>query len=173
MRCSKRFAGFELQTFQGSCFACRYFEDSNLYAKRWQRREPQTLTVLKKAVLDASTTEVARRLQFQAFDLDGNGTISKSEIDMMLSLIRGAEPSVEEVDEIMANADPAQSSGKQLKVQHTLRHASDFTSLLLHSINIRAQCPRTLFTVTHFFCLLAMTGRATSQTCNAFLMARF
>lgn len=26
----------------------RYFEDSNLYAKRWQRREPQTLTVLKK-----------------------------------------------------------------------------------------------------------------------------
>ncbi|CAE7241663.1 Cetn4, partial [Symbiodinium pilosum] len=96
-----------LQTWLHNYVEYRYFEDSNLYAKRWQRREPQTLTVLKKAVLDASTTEVARRLQFQAFDLDGNGTISKSEIDMMLSLIRGAEPSVEEVDEIMANADPA------------------------------------------------------------------
>eukprot|EP00439_Symbiodinium_sp_Y106_P015570 s5485_g2.t1 len=42
----------------------RYFEDSNLYAKRWQRREPQTLTILKKAVLDSSTTEVARKFQF-------------------------------------------------------------------------------------------------------------
>ncbi|CAJ1370837.1 unnamed protein product [Effrenium voratum] len=85
----------------------RYFEDSNLYAKRWQRREPQTLTVLKKAVLDTSTTEVARRFQFQAFDLDGNGTVSKSEIDMMLTLVRGEEPSKEEVDEIMLKADPA------------------------------------------------------------------
>ena len=36
------------------------------------------MTVLKKAVLDSTTTEVARKFQFQAFDLDGNGTISKS-----------------------------------------------------------------------------------------------
>lgn len=85
----------------------RYFEDSNLYAKRWQRREPQTLTVLKKAVLDSTTTDVARRFQFQAFDLDGNGTISKSEMDMMLTLVRGEVPSPEEVEEIMVKADPA------------------------------------------------------------------
>ena len=91
----------------------RYFEDSNLYAKRWQRREPQTLTVLKKAVLDSSTTEVARKFQFQAFDLDGNGTISKSEIDMMVSLIRGKEPTVEEIEEIMVKADPALSLAKE------------------------------------------------------------
>lgn len=89
-------------------FGCdRYFEDSNLYAKRWQRREPQTLTVLKKAVLDSTTTDVARRFQFQAFDLDGNGTISKSEMDMMLTLVRGEVPSPEEVEEIMVKADPA------------------------------------------------------------------
>ena len=78
-----------------------------MYAKRWQRREPQTLTVLKKAVLDSSTTEVARKFQFQAFDLDGNGTISKSEIDMMVTLVRGAEPTVEEIEDIMVKADPA------------------------------------------------------------------
>ena len=50
------------------------------------------MTVLKKAVLDSTTTEVARRFQFQAFDLDGNGTISKSEMDMMMTLVRGAPP---------------------------------------------------------------------------------
>jgi len=85
----------------------QYFEDSNLYAKRWQRREPQTMTVLKKAVLDSTTTEVARRFQFQAFDLDGNGTISKSEMDMMMTLVRGAPPTPEEVEEVMVKADPA------------------------------------------------------------------
>jgi len=96
-----------LQTWLHNYVEYRYFEDSNLYAKRWQRREPQTLTVLKKAVLDSSTTEVARKFQFQAFDLDGNGTISKSEIDMMVTLVRGAEPTVEEIEDIMVKADPA------------------------------------------------------------------
>ena len=65
------------------------------------------MTVLKKAVLDSTTTEVARRFQFQAFDLDGNGTISKSEMDMMMTLVRGAPPTPEEVEEVMVKADPA------------------------------------------------------------------
>eukprot|EP00441_Pelagodinium_beii_P006053 CAMPEP_0197687510 /NCGR_PEP_ID=MMETSP1338-20131121/104075_1 /TAXON_ID=43686 ORGANISM="Pelagodinium beii, Strain RCC1491" /NCGR_SAMPLE_ID=MMETSP1338 /ASSEMBLY_ACC=CAM_ASM_000754 /LENGTH=54 /DNA_ID=CAMNT_0043269615 /DNA_START=59 /DNA_END=220 /DNA_ORIENTATION=+ len=47
------------------------------------------MTILKKAVLDSSTTEVARRFQFQAFDLDGNNSISKGELDMMLTLVKG------------------------------------------------------------------------------------
>ncbi len=65
------------------------------------------MTVLKKAVLDSTTTEVARRFQFQAFDLDGNGTISKSEMDMMMTLIRGEPPTPEQVEEVMVKADPA------------------------------------------------------------------
>eukprot|EP00931_Biecheleriopsis_adriatica_P005709 TRINITY_DN107194_c0_g1_i1.p1 TRINITY_DN107194_c0_g1~~TRINITY_DN107194_c0_g1_i1.p1 ORF type:complete len:1503 (-),score=410.13 TRINITY_DN107194_c0_g1_i1:97-4557(-) len=96
-----------LQTWLHNYVEYRYFEDSNLYAKRWQRREPQTMTVLKKAVLDTSTTEIARRFQFQAFDLDGNGTVSKNELDMMTCLIRGEEVPKEEIDEIFATADPA------------------------------------------------------------------
>lgn len=71
------------------------------------------MTVLKKAVLDSTTTEVARRFQFQAFDLDGNGTISKSEMDMMLTLVRGEPPSAEEVEEMMVKADPAPRTALQ------------------------------------------------------------
>lgn len=85
----------------------KFNADETLWAKRWQRREPQTITVLKKAVLDSSTTELARKFQFQAFDLDGNGSISKAEMDQMICLVRGQEVPAEEIEGIFAEADPA------------------------------------------------------------------
>lgn len=85
----------------------KYFEGTAVYAKRWQRREPQTMTILKKAVLESTTTELARRFQFQAFDLDGNGSVSKSEMDALVCMVKGEVVSPEEIDEIMATADPA------------------------------------------------------------------
>lgn len=96
-----------LQSWLHNYVAEKYFEGAELYAKRWRRREPNTLTVLKKAVLDSATTELARRFQFQAFDLDGSGAISKSEMDAMVCMVNREVVAPEIVDEIMATADPA------------------------------------------------------------------
>lgn len=85
-------------------------EDGTLRAYRWRRGEPQTLSLLKRKVLESSTTEVARRMQFQAFDLDGNGSISRGEMEYMITQVRGGISS-EELDAIMGQVDPAQTGG--------------------------------------------------------------
>jgi len=84
----------------------RYFEDDNIYAKRWERRKTQTLMIQKRAVLESKSTELARKFQFQAFDLDGNGCVTRAELDQVLYLVRGAEVPAEEIDEMMNQADP-------------------------------------------------------------------
>lgn len=96
-----------LQTWLSNYAQEGYFEaNPSIYAKRWQRRQPNTLTILKKAVVESSSTELARKFQFQAFDLDGNGSISKSEMHHMLRMVKG-EVSDEDMDEVMLKADPA------------------------------------------------------------------
>jgi len=83
-----------------------YEEDGSLTAKRWRRGEQQTMSVLKRAVLDAASTELARKMQFQAFDLDGNNSISRGEMEYMLTQLKG-DVSSEELDEVMGVCDPA------------------------------------------------------------------
>lgn len=81
-------------------------EDGTLRAKRWRRGEAQTLTLLKKEVVDSSTTELARRMQFAAFDLDGNQSISRAEMQFMLTQLEG-EVDDESLDAVMSECDPA------------------------------------------------------------------
>lgn len=83
-------------------------EDGTVRARRWRRGEPQTMTILNKKVVDSSTTELARRMQFQAFDLDGNQSISRAEMKYMLTQVHG-ECGDEYLDEVMGAADPAQT----------------------------------------------------------------
>lgn len=75
-------------------------------ARRWRRGETATLTILKKEVVESTTTELARKMQFQAFDLDGNGSISRGEMEYMLKQVKG--PLEEgELDKVMGACDPA------------------------------------------------------------------
>mmetsp|Transcript_16540 Transcript_16540/g.30594 ORF Transcript_16540/g.30594 Transcript_16540/m.30594 type:complete len:1387 (+) Transcript_16540:94-4254(+) len=80
-----------------------------IVAKRWRRGELNTLTVLKKEIVESTTTELARKMQYQAFDLDGNGAISKSEMAFMLDKVGvGSKPEEPEfLDGIMGELDPA------------------------------------------------------------------
>lgn len=143
----------------------RYFEDSNLYAKRWQRREPQTLTVLKKAVLDSSTTEVARKFQFQAFDLDGNGSISKREMDIMVRLVRGVEPSLEEIDGIMVKADPAHTGHIPFPSFASWADAGGMTEEELNHAEVLGNVAQRCFDALHEGrCLVEVLGTIDSMT---------
>jgi len=60
-----------------------------IVARRWRRSEEATMTILKKQVVEATTTELARKMQFQAFDMDGNGNIGRAEFQYMLTRIKG------------------------------------------------------------------------------------
>ncbi|CAE8599966.1 unnamed protein product [Polarella glacialis] len=92
-------------------YLCNYAEhggDGKVRASRWRRGEPQTMTVLKLDVVRSTTTELARRMQFQAFDLDGNGTINRAEMACMLKQVKGIDNvAEEEIDGIMGACDPA------------------------------------------------------------------
>jgi len=81
-------------------------KDTRVRARQWKRGEPQTLTILNKKVLETSTTELARKMQFQAFDLDGNGAISRGEMEYMLKQVKGSV-TPEELDAVMGACDPA------------------------------------------------------------------
>merc|ERR1712232_1336468 len=50
--------------------------EGTIRARRWARGQPMTMTIYRKLCLDTATSDKARRMQFQAFDLDGNGTVS-------------------------------------------------------------------------------------------------
>eukprot|EP00929_Paragymnodinium_shiwhaense_P059989 TRINITY_DN2_c0_g1_i1.p1 TRINITY_DN2_c0_g1~~TRINITY_DN2_c0_g1_i1.p1 ORF type:complete len:1368 (+),score=446.78 TRINITY_DN2_c0_g1_i1:80-4183(+) len=79
---------------------CNYVElegDGSVRARRWRRGNPQTLSVFRKIVVDSTTTDLARKMQFQAFDLDGSGAISKSDMAYMLRAIRPDEPDLEDL----------------------------------------------------------------------------
>eukprot|EP00928_Gymnodinium_smaydae_P021600 TRINITY_DN18451_c1_g3_i1.p1 TRINITY_DN18451_c1_g3~~TRINITY_DN18451_c1_g3_i1.p1 ORF type:complete len:1466 (+),score=323.52 TRINITY_DN18451_c1_g3_i1:52-4449(+) len=77
-------------------------EGGQATARRWLRGEKQEITLLKKAVVEAKTTEMARKMQFQAFDIDGNGNITKPELQTILYAI-GKEACL---DDAMAALDP-------------------------------------------------------------------
>jgi len=81
-------------------------KDTRVRARQWKRGEPQTLTILNKKVLESSTTELARKMQFQAFDLDGNGSISRGEMEYMLTQVKGGV-TPEDLDAVMGKCDPA------------------------------------------------------------------
>lgn len=68
-------------------------------AKRWRRGANTHFQILKKRVLDQPKTDTARKMQFQSFDLDGNGSISRAEMEYMLKMVGG---DVGALDEIMA-----------------------------------------------------------------------
>jgi annexin A7/11 len=72
-----------------------------LVARRWRRGPETSMTILKKQVVEATTTDLARKMQFQSFDLDGNGSISRAEMTYMLKKIKGESVEAGEVDEVM------------------------------------------------------------------------
>eukprot|EP00927_Polykrikos_kofoidii_P015956 TRINITY_DN17159_c0_g1_i1.p1 TRINITY_DN17159_c0_g1~~TRINITY_DN17159_c0_g1_i1.p1 ORF type:complete len:1349 (+),score=270.59 TRINITY_DN17159_c0_g1_i1:35-4081(+) len=79
--------------------------DCSVRARRWRRGPPMTISVLKKRVIDTTTTELARQMQYEAFDLDGNKSISKSELYyMMRRIVPGV--SEEDVEAIAGACDP-------------------------------------------------------------------
>eukprot|EP00927_Polykrikos_kofoidii_P015957 TRINITY_DN17159_c0_g1_i2.p1 TRINITY_DN17159_c0_g1~~TRINITY_DN17159_c0_g1_i2.p1 ORF type:complete len:1360 (+),score=266.18 TRINITY_DN17159_c0_g1_i2:477-4082(+) len=79
--------------------------DGSVRARRWRRGQPMTISVLKKRVIDTTTTELARQMQYEAFDLDGNKSISKSELYyMMRRIVPGV--SEEDVEAIAGACDP-------------------------------------------------------------------
>lgn len=81
-----------------------------LSAIRWARGQPETFEILKVAVLEQQTTALARKMQFQAFDLDGNGNIHRAEMKYMLQQIKGSVDD-SELDEIMGNIGDDEGKG--------------------------------------------------------------
>jgi len=98
-----------LETYLHHFMEYRYFEDDRIFAKRWERRKATTMTIQKKAVVESKSTELARKFQFQAFDLDGNGNITKPELDQVMFMVRGAEVPEDEINAMMNAADPSGS----------------------------------------------------------------
>lgn len=94
---------------------CNYLEDSQtitgepvVVARRWTRRDTATLTILKKEIVESKTTELARKMQFQAFDMDGNGAISRAELHFLLEKTGAGNPNDPAfLDGLMAELDPA------------------------------------------------------------------
>jgi Ca2+-binding EF-hand superfamily protein len=74
-----------------------------LGAQRWRRGKNTALQILKKRVLDQPKTDTARKMQFQSFDTDGNGSISRAEMEYMLKMVNNGDTS--NLDAIMANGE--------------------------------------------------------------------
>eukprot|EP00928_Gymnodinium_smaydae_P024001 TRINITY_DN19572_c1_g2_i1.p1 TRINITY_DN19572_c1_g2~~TRINITY_DN19572_c1_g2_i1.p1 ORF type:complete len:1389 (+),score=288.69 TRINITY_DN19572_c1_g2_i1:35-4201(+) len=62
-------------------------EEYAVRARRWKRGKNQRFAMRKKAVMEARTTDTARMMQFQCFDLDGNGIASTAEVGFMLNQV--------------------------------------------------------------------------------------
>merc|ERR1740138_1713487 len=75
-------------------------------ARRWARGKHQMLTVRKKAVMEAKTTDLARKMQFQSFDLDGNALITRSDLGFALNQVG----MLDKMDEFMAQMDSGGSN---------------------------------------------------------------
>jgi len=74
-----------------------------IVARRWRRAPETSFTMFKKLVVEQSTTELARRMQFQSFDMDGNGSIGKGEMAYMLKSVKYGDTLMDsELDEVMA-----------------------------------------------------------------------
>jgi len=71
-------------------------------ARRWEQGPAQTFKVHRKAFLDSAPDENTRALQFAAFDMDANGTISKAEMSYILNKAGNSE----DINAIMGAADP-------------------------------------------------------------------
>jgi len=85
-------------------------EARTLKARRWKQGKQQQLVVRKKRVLEAQTTELARQMQFQSFDLDGNSVVGKTEMGFLVQQVNAEA----DLDGIMVKVDPEQVGGAVL-----------------------------------------------------------
>jgi len=84
--------------------------ETPLLARRWKRGPPQQIMCRKKRLLEDKSTEVARQMQFQAFDLTGNAMVTRSEMGYFLQQIKEGTDGVS-LDDVMAACDPEQVGG--------------------------------------------------------------
>lgn len=84
--------------------------NGKVYCRRWERTNIQSFKISKGDVLKSGIKDELLAIQFEAFDLDGNGNITKAEVEFMLDRV-SANDDLGDVDTIMANCDPDMSGG--------------------------------------------------------------
>jgi len=84
--------------------------NGKVYCRRWERTNIQSFKISKGEVLKSGIKEELLAIQFEAFDLDGNGAITKAEVEFMLDRV-AADDDLGDVDTIMQNCDPDMSGG--------------------------------------------------------------
>jgi len=76
-----------------------------LQARWWKMGKQFAFTIKKKAVVDYGPSPMLRELQFKAFDLDGNGTIARAEMQYVMGKADHVS-SASDMDDLMNAADP-------------------------------------------------------------------
>lgn len=88
-------------------------EERPVRAKRYRQMRHQQFVVQKVRVLEAQTTETARKMQFQSLDLDGNSLVTRSEMGYVLQQV-DKEYTKDALDSVMEACTAPECTGATL-----------------------------------------------------------
>jgi len=101
--------------------------------RRWQRGDPQTLRVHKKEVVEATTTDLARQMQFQCFDLDGNSAVTRGEMSFILQQVKPEFAEASVLDGMMNSMTGAPDGGGDFNAFKTWADGSNDEPTMQHA----------------------------------------